>query len=70
MKLGIPTRTPYSCPATRENKRADQADKCISASLQDCATVVWDILCERLDGRSFARSLSLLDSLMLHLRPG
>jgi hypothetical protein len=28
------------------------------------------MLCERLDGRSFARSLPLLDNLMLSQRPG
>jgi hypothetical protein len=46
--------------ATKKSKRTDQAVKCISASRPDCATATWDILCERLDGRSFARSLSLL----------
>jgi hypothetical protein len=52
-----------------ENKRADQAVKCISVARPDCATASWDILCERLDGRPFARSLSLLDNLMLRQRP-
>jgi hypothetical protein len=57
--------------ATNDNKRADQAVKCISSAARpDCATAVWDILFERLDGRSFARSLSLLDNLMLRPRPG
>jgi hypothetical protein len=47
-----------------EIKRADQAVKCISAARLDCATTIWDILCERLDGRSFARSLSIFDNLI------
>jgi hypothetical protein len=53
-----------------ENKRVDHAVKCVSADRPECATAPWDILCERLDGRSFARSLSLLDNLMLRQRPG
>jgi hypothetical protein len=56
--------------ATNDNKRADQAVKCISAARLDCATAAWDIPCERVDGRSFARSLSLLDNLMLRYCPG
>jgi hypothetical protein len=55
---------------TTENKRDDHAVKCISAACPDSATAAWDIMCERLDGRSFARSLSLLDNLMLRKRPG
>jgi hypothetical protein len=55
--------------AASENKRADQAVKCISVARLDCATTTWDILCERLDGRSFARSLSMFDNLMLQQRP-
>jgi hypothetical protein len=51
--------------ATNENKRAEKAVKCISTTRPDCATAAWDILCERLDSRSFARSLPLLDNLML-----
>jgi hypothetical protein len=51
------------------NKRVDQAVKCISAVLHDCAIVAWGIMCERLDGRSFARSLYMLDNLMLWQRP-
>jgi hypothetical protein len=54
--------------ATIENKRADQVVKCIFAARPDCATAAWDIMCERLDGRSFVRSLSLLDNLMLRQR--
>jgi hypothetical protein len=50
--------------AFSENKRADHAVKCVSAARPDCARAAWDILCERLDGRSFARSLSLMDNLM------
>jgi hypothetical protein len=51
------------------NQRADQAMKCVSTVRPDCATSAWDILCERLDCRSFARSLSLLDNPMLRQRP-
>jgi hypothetical protein len=36
----------------------------------DCALAAWDILCERLDCRSFAHSLSLLDNLMVRQSPG
>jgi hypothetical protein len=49
----------------RENKGVNQAVKCIFCARPDCATAAWDILCERLDGRSFARSLSLLDNLVV-----
>jgi hypothetical protein len=56
--------------ATSDNKRAEQAVNCISASPPDCAAVAWDILCERLDNRSFARSMSLQDNLVLRQRPG
>jgi hypothetical protein len=63
----------YACVlmlhVANENKRDDQAVKCVSAAGPDCATTTWDILCARLDGRSFARSLSLLDNLMLRQRP-
>jgi hypothetical protein len=55
--------------AASENNRADQAVKCIFVARPDCATTAWDILCERLDSRSFARSLSFLDNLMLRHRP-
>jgi hypothetical protein len=51
--------------ATSDNKRDDEAVKCVSATRPDCATAAWDIVCERLDGRSFVRPLSLLDNLML-----
>jgi hypothetical protein len=53
-----------------ENKRSDQAVKCFFDAHHDCATAAWDIMCERMDGRSFARSLSLLDHLMFRQRPG
>jgi hypothetical protein len=53
-----------------ENKRVDQAVKCVSVARPDYVTRAWDIMCERLDGRSFARSLSLLDNLMLRQRHG
>jgi hypothetical protein len=56
--------------ATNENKRVEHAVKCISAARTDCATAVWDIMSERMDNRSFARSLSLLDNMMLRQRPG
>jgi hypothetical protein len=56
--------------ATCENKRAEHGVKCISVARPDCATAAWDILCESLDNRSFARPLSLLDNLMLRQRPG
>jgi hypothetical protein len=48
-----------------ENKRDDQVVKCVSATRPDYATAAWDILCERLDGRSFARFLSHPDNLIL-----
>jgi hypothetical protein len=53
-----------------ENKRVDQAVKCICVARSECVTDVWDIMCERLDGRSFARSLSLLGNLILRQRLG
>jgi hypothetical protein len=56
--------------ATIDNKRADHAMECVSPARPDCATAAWDIMCERLHCRSFARSLSLLDNLMLRQRPG
>jgi hypothetical protein len=51
--------------AANENKRADQAVKLVSATRPDCAIAAWNILCERLDGRSFFRFLSHPDNLML-----
>jgi hypothetical protein len=33
--------------ATSENKRVDEAVKCVSVARLDCATTNWDILCER-----------------------
>jgi hypothetical protein len=64
----------YTCAlllhAANENKRAGQDIKCILDARHDTATVVWDIMCERLDGRSFARSImSLLDNVMFRQRP-
>jgi hypothetical protein len=50
------------------NQRADQAMKFVSPARPDCVTAAWDIMCERLDCRSFARSL-LMDNLMLRQRP-
>jgi hypothetical protein len=44
--------------------------KCVSPARPDCATAAWDTLNERVDSRSFARSLTLLDNLMLIQRPG
>jgi hypothetical protein len=46
--------------ALGDNKRADQAVRCITAARADCGAAAWEILCERLDARSFARSLALL----------
>jgi hypothetical protein len=51
--------------AASQNQRANQAVKCISTARHDCRAAAWDIMCERFDNRSFARSLSLLDNLML-----
>jgi hypothetical protein len=56
--------------AASANQRADPAMKCVSPAHPDCATAAWDILNERLDSRSFARSLNLLDNLMLKQRRG
>jgi hypothetical protein len=56
--------------AANANQRADQAMKCVSPARLDCAAAAWDILCERLDCRSFARSMSLLDNLMVRQRLG
>jgi hypothetical protein len=56
--------------AASESRRADQAVECIFDARQDYAIAAWDILCERPDGRSFVRSLSQLDNLMLRQRPG
>jgi hypothetical protein len=56
--------------AASANQRADQAMKCVSPARPDCATAAWDIMCDRLDCRSFARSLSLHDNLMLKQRHG
>jgi hypothetical protein len=55
--------------AASANKRANHALKCVSHARPCCATAAWDIVCERLDCRSFAPSLSLLDNLMLRQRP-
>jgi hypothetical protein len=52
------------------DQRVDHAMKCVSPARPDYATAAWDILCERLDCRFFARSLSLLDNLMLRQRHG
>jgi hypothetical protein len=56
--------------AASANQRDDQAMKCISPSRLHCAAAAWDIMCERLDCRSFARSLSLMDNLMVKQRHG
>jgi hypothetical protein len=55
--------------AANESKRDVKAVKCISDARPYCATVAWDIMCERHDDGSFARSLPLLDNLMLRQRP-
>jgi hypothetical protein len=51
------------------NQRVGQAMKCVSLALPDSAAAAWDILCERFDCRSFARSMSLLGNLMVRQRP-
>jgi hypothetical protein len=51
-------------------RRAEQAMKCVFPARPNCVTAAWDIMCERLDCRSIARSLSLLDNLMLRQRHG
>jgi hypothetical protein len=56
-------------PLLHDNKRADHAMKCVSHARPDFANASWDILCESLECRSFARSLSLLDNLMLMQTP-
>jgi hypothetical protein len=53
-----------------DNKRADHAVRCIIAARPDCGDVAWEILCERLDARSFVRSHALLDYIILRQRPG
>jgi hypothetical protein len=55
--------------AASDNKRADQVVKCIYVVGPNCGLGAWDIMCGRLDDCSFARSLILLDSLMLRQRP-
>jgi hypothetical protein len=50
--------------AANANHRADLVMKCVSPERPDCAAAAWDILCERLDSRAFARSMSLLDNLI------
>jgi hypothetical protein len=54
--------------AAIDNKRVDQALQCVAPARPDCATATSNIMCERLDCKSFARSLSLLDNLMLRQR--
>jgi hypothetical protein len=56
--------------AMSDNKRADHVVNCVYVARHDCATAAWDIMCERLDSRSFFRSLSLMDNYMLRQRPG
>jgi hypothetical protein len=53
-----------------ENKRANQAVKCVFAACLESATASWDIVCERVDSHSFARSMSLLNNLVLRTRGG
>jgi hypothetical protein len=52
------------------NQCDDKAMKCVSPARPDCAIAAWYILNERLDFRSFARSLTLLDNIMLTQRLG
>jgi hypothetical protein len=56
--------------AASANQRADHAMKCVSRARPQCAAAAWDILCEHLDSRSFARSLSLLDNVTVRQRHG
>jgi hypothetical protein len=56
--------------AASANQRTNMAMKCDSPTRIDCAAAAWDILCDRLDGRSFARSLSPLDNLIVRQRLG
>jgi hypothetical protein len=56
--------------AASANQRTDKAMKCVSPARPNCATAGWDVMCERLDCRSFARSMSLLDSLTVRQRLG
>jgi hypothetical protein len=56
--------------AASANQRAHKAMKCVSSARLDCAAAAWDIMCEHLDRRSFARSLSLLGNLMVSQRHG
>jgi hypothetical protein len=56
--------------AASANQRADQAMKCVFPARLDCAAAAWDTLCERLDCRSFARSMSLLENMMVRQRTG
>jgi hypothetical protein len=56
--------------ATSANQRGDHAMKCVPPARLGCAAAAWDILCERLDCRSFARSMYLLDNMVVIQRPG
>jgi hypothetical protein len=55
--------------AGNENNRIDHAVKCVSAARPECAPTAWEVMRERLNGRSFARSLLLLVNLMLRQCP-
>jgi hypothetical protein len=55
--------------AANANQHTNPAMKCVSHARPDCAIAAWDVLCERLDCRSFARSLSQPDNLILTQRP-
>jgi hypothetical protein len=59
-----------SLQAATESKRADQAVKFIYVARPERNAAAWDIMSERLDDRSFARFMSLLNNLMLKQRPG
>jgi hypothetical protein len=56
--------------AATANQRADKAMKCVSPARLDCAAAAWALLCERLNCRSFARSPSLLENVMVRQRHG
>jgi hypothetical protein len=56
--------------AVGDKRRDDQAVRCITAARPNCGAAIWEILCERMNARSYARSLALLDNIMLRQRPG
>jgi hypothetical protein len=51
-----------------DNRRTNQAVRCVIAARPDCGAAAWEILYEGMDARSFARSLAWLDNLILRQR--